>query len=329
MSADPAAHDEAIPSPGPPEVSVVVATHDRPSRLSRLLEGLEAQTLESSHYEIIVVDDGSRPPTPELLARWAAGHPGRRVVRHDRACGPGAARNAGWRRARGALIAFIDDDCVPTPRWLEAALSVARGHRRGLWQGRTLPEPRDGDPEALYSRTLRIEHLGPAYETCNIFYPRAALQDLGGFDESFGLTPGGEDTDLAWRAIAAGHEPCFLADALVHHAVEDLGPIGKLRVAWRWTRSVRVYAEHPGTRAMLKAGLFWNLWHYLMVRSLIALVAPRWLRRMVLTWHLLELRGRARRAGAGTIAVPYLLAHDLVETAAVVRGAIRYRTWVL
>jgi hypothetical protein len=80
---------------------------------------------------------------------------------------------------------------------------------------------------------------------------------------------------------------------------------------------------------MLDHGVFWNVWHYLLWRSAGALLAPRWLRHVVFVRHGQAMRARARRAGAGPWAIPFLLVHDLVESAAVLRGAVRYRTPVL
>jgi GT2 family glycosyltransferase len=250
-------------------------------------------------------------------------------VRHERALGPGAARNAGWRRARAPLVAFTDDDCVPDARWLRAALDIHAEQPGAIVQGRTLPDPGERDRHGLLSRTMRVERLGLRYETCNMFYPRELLVTLGGFDEGFGLQPGGEDTDLAWRAIEAGRRAVLAPEAVVFHAVERLGVRGTLRFAARWTATMRIFAEHPQTRAMLHRRVFWNVWHYLMVRSVLALLMPRWLRRFVLTRHLLALRTRARRAGAGAWAVPFLVLYDLVELWSVTRGALRYRTPVL
>jgi glycosyltransferase involved in cell wall biosynthesis len=313
---------------GAPLVSVVVATRDRPQRLERLLDGLRAQTLTRDAFEVIVVADGATSPTTAVLAAAQARSELRiRVVRHAEPQGPGAARNAGWRAALAPLVAFTDDDCVPEPEWLEAALQAARPG--AFVQGRTEPNPAELVDDGLLSRTLRTERLGPQYETCNIVYPREALQSLGGFDERFGLAPGGEDTDLAWRAIDAGLAPVFAPNAVVFHAVERLGVRGTLRVAARWTATTRIFAEHPQTRSMLYRGLFWNAWHYLLWRSVLALAAPRWLRRMLLTAHLLELRRRARAGGAGWWAVPFLVVHDVVECWAIARGAVRYRTLVL
>ncbi len=312
-----------------PLVSVVVSTYNRPGRLAALLAGLRAQTVGTDRFEVVVVDNGSAPATWEVLERAvAAGGLRLRTIRHERTLGPAGGRNSGWRLARAALIAFTDDDCVPEPDWLAAGLSASGRHPGAIIQGRTEPESslaRVG----LLTRTVAIRSLGPQYETCNIFYPRAALEDLGGFDEGFGLVPGGEDTDLAWRAIESGRRTEFAEGAVVRHAVDRVGVGGQVRIAARWTDTIRIFAEHPQTRSMLVRRVFWNVWHYLLWRSLLSLAGPRWLARMLVTMHLLQLRRRAAEAGAGVWAIPYLLVHDGVECWAVARGAVRYRTLVL
>lgn len=310
------------------EVSVVVATHDRPAQLPRLLEGLRAQTLEAARFEVIVVADGSSTATHAILAEQAARGPLQlRVLERPVARGPAAARNTGWRSACGALVAFTDDDCVPAPAWLEAGLAAARA--ADFVQGVTSPHPADSANAGVFSRTVEAAGLGPQFETCNIFYRRALLDQLGGFDERYGLTPGGEDTDLAWRAIESGSRPALEPAALVHHAIERLGPLGVLRVAARWSTPMRVFARHPKARTMLYRRVFWNVWHYLLWRSIVSLWAPRWLRRLVLTLHLRHLRRRAKALGGGDLHVPFLLVHDAVECWAVARGALRHRTLVL
>ncbi len=90
-----------------------------------------------------------------------------------------------------------------------------------------------------------------------------------------------------------------------------------------------MFREHPGARAILSRGVFWNGWHYLVFRSLVALWLPAGVRRFLLTRHLLQLAKRARDHGAGPWAIPFLLLYDVLEVAAVVRGWIRYRTFVL
>jgi glycosyltransferase involved in cell wall biosynthesis len=313
-----------------PLISVVVSTFNRPARLERLLRALSEQSLPADRFEVIVVDNGSGPETGRVLAAQRAS--GRLVLRCERrpvTLGPAGGRNAGWRRAQAPLVAFTDDDCRPTPGWLEAMVAAFASHAGAVIQGPTRPDPAERDRDGWLSHTVSIECLGPQYETCNIVYPRAVLERLGGFDESFGLRPAGEDTDLAWRAIESGAPTAFAPDALVLHAVERVGARGRLAIAARWGPVVRVLAEHPGSRAMLHRGRFWNVWHYLLWRSVVATAGPPWLRRMVLVRHLITLRKRARQEGAPSAAIPWLLVHDAVECVAIARGAIRYRTLVL
>jgi glycosyltransferase involved in cell wall biosynthesis len=313
-----------------PLVSVVVSTHNRAARLARLLEGLRTQRLARDRFEVIVVDDGSGADTGELLRRWEhSDELELRVIRSGEPVGPAAARNTGWRAAMGELIAFTDDDCVPEPSWLVAAIEAQRQAPGAIVQGKTIPDPSEAAAFGLFSRSVRVDSLGPQYETCNIFYPRDLLERLGGFDERFGTRPAAEDTDLAWRAIASGAKPLYAPESVVFHAVEALSAGAALRLPARWSAAMRVFADHPGTRAMLYRGVFWNVWHYLLWRSLAAMLAPSWLRRMILTLHLVQLRKRARAARSSALAIPFLLVYDLVECWAVARGAVRHRTLVL
>jgi glycosyltransferase involved in cell wall biosynthesis len=313
-----------------PLISVVVSTFNRPARLERLLGALAEQTLGADRFEVIVVDNGSGPETGRVLAaQRAAGRLNLRCERLPVTLGPAGGRNAGRQQASAPLVAFTDDDCRPDPGWLQAMVAACATHPGAVIQGPTRPDPAERDRDGWLSHTVSIDRLGPQYESCNIVYPRALLERLGGFDESFGLRPAGEDTDLAWRAIESGAPIVFAPGALVLHAVERVGARGRLAIAARWGPVVRVLAEHPGSRAMLHRGRFWNVWHYLLWRSVLAAAGPAWLRRIVLTRHLMTLRERAHREGASSAAIPFLVVHDAVECAAIARGAIRYRTLVL
>jgi glycosyltransferase involved in cell wall biosynthesis len=319
-----------IPAVPGPRVSVVIPTFERPARLRALLESLRHQTVDIDEFEVIVVDDASGPETIEVLAAAERSGLPLRHVRFEHQQGPAAARNAGWRLARAPWVAFTDDDCTASPSWLRAALDAVReGDRLAAIQGRTEPDPADALNRGLFSRTVRVDRLGPQFETCNIVYRRSVLEALGGFDERFGAKPAAEDTDLAWRVLESGREITFAPEALVRHAVEPVGAVALLRTALRWRPAVRVFADHPGARVILYRSVFWNVWHYLLWRSLLSLIGPRWLSRPLITMHLLQLRRRAALEGAGAWAVPFLLVHDLVECGAIARGAILYRTLVL
>lgn len=323
-------------SAGPqPLVSVVFATRDRAERVGALLESLRAQTLGRDRFEVVAVDDGSSDRTPDVLRRAEeAGDLALRVLRHERSRGPAAARNAGWRAACGDLVAFTDDDCVAAAGWLEAGLSAWGGDPARIVQGRTDPHPEEAPAIGPFSRTLVIHRLGPHYQTCNVFYPRALLERVGGFDAQAFAGLSAEDADLAWRCLERGASARFAPEAQVFHAVHQLGPLGMLRVAWRWHEAVQAIARHPEQRSTLTYRVFWQGTHYVLARAALGLLLPRrgplaplrfWCLAPLVPTYLR--RGRAR--GGTPLLAPYFLLHDAVETAAILRGAVRYRTPVI
>ena len=314
-------------------IAVVVATHDRPARLAQMLRALAEQ--ERPPDEVVVVADGSPPSTAAVLdAELERGELPLRAIERPSAAGPATARDEGWRATDAALIAFTDDDCAPAPGWLAAIERAALASPGCFVQGRTLPNPAELADLGPFSRTISVPGLDPAFPTCNMAYPRELLERIDGFDTgTFGREPGGEDCDLAWRAIEAGAHPVFRADALVHHAVDDLGPLGKLRVAARWTTPMTAYARHPELRRRsFRFGIFWKEIHWELFRALIALALPtRWhaLRAWLAYPYLRDVWARGRVEGGGPLLAPYFVLHDLVEVAAVARAAVRTRTPML
>jgi len=319
-----------------PQVSVVVATHNRERRLSELIAGLRAQTLPAESFEVIVVDDGSTDGTAMLLEREAEADPRLRPILAERNAGRAAARERGWRTARAPLVAFTDDDCVPDPGWLAAGVAACAAHPGGIVQGATEPNGEELERTSWlrrpFTRTIKVRSLDPGFATCNIFYPRELLERIGGFDVvTYGRVHGSEDADLAWRAIGAGGRAAFAPDAIVRHAINWLGPLGTLRLAANW--ELRAYADHPGLRrAHFTHRVFWKASHYLLFRALVALALPRRL-RFLAPWLVLpyvrHLIQRGRIEGGGPPIAPFYLLCDLVEMVTVTRAAIRYRTPML
>jgi glycosyltransferase involved in cell wall biosynthesis len=328
---------EAKGTGGALDASVVVATYNREQRLGELIDALKAQTLPAERFEVIVVNDGSSDGTARVLAAAADETELRlRVIDRGQNGGRASARQAGWRAASAPLIAFTDDDCRPHPGWLEAGIRAAREQPGAIVQGRT--EANEAELAAIpparraFARTIRVAALDPTLQTCNIFYPTSLLERVGGFDtDSFGRVHGGEDSDLAWRAIEAGAQVRFADDAVVTHAVADLGPLGKLRVAAGW--EVLAVARHRGLRKRLfESGIFWKGSHRLLARALLAAAVPRrlWpLKLWLVLPYIRHLRQRVEAEGGGPIMAPYYVLYDLVEMAAVARGGIRYRTPML
>lgn len=204
-----------------PDVAVHVSTFGRAAFLPMLVERLEVQTLAAERFEVVIVDNGSTDHTwsvlGDLLARSALRL---RVVRLPVNRGPAAARNVAVATSRAALLAFTDDDCLPTVGWLEELLAAS--DHADLVQGRTEPDPSHASPGA-WDRTIRIVEETPLFETCNIAYRRTAFEAAGGFDEHHAVATRaggrafGEDVLLGAAVTAGGGRRAFAAGALVHH----------------------------------------------------------------------------------------------------------------
>lgn len=299
---------------------MVIPTHNRPDGLAAALDALRAQTLPAGRFEVVVVDDGSRP-----AAQADAGGLDLRVLRHEQPRGPAAARNTGWRAARGATIAFTDDDCTPTAGWLAAVLT-ATGGDRVVVQGRVDPRPDQRHLLGPLSHTIEIGGANRLFMTANTAYPRALLEAVDGFDETFRRACG-EDVDLGARATKAGAEVRYADDAVVHHEVRPLALRDHVRHTLKWGDSVRALSLHPELRDLLVARVFWKPSHPKLLLALLGLATRRPLLALPYAVHLRRLYGGDLLATAA--AAPKHVVIDVTEVATVVAASARHRTLML
>jgi glycosyltransferase involved in cell wall biosynthesis len=192
-----------------PAVTVIIPTRNRPEQLARCLEALSAQELPDERFEVVVVDDGSREPVAAAAEPFRA-KLGLTLLRQPHA-GPAAARNLGLARARGGVVAFTDDDCLPQRDWLAELLAASRARPGALLGGKVL----NSLAHDHYAETSQLiidivyEHFngGPDgasfFTSNNIAAPTARVREMGGFDESF-LLAAAEDRDFCRRWKARG-----------------------------------------------------------------------------------------------------------------------------
>jgi len=245
-----AAFDERTSSLAPaPRVSVVLPTFNRADMLAACLRALDAQRLSPADYEVVVVDDGSTDRTPAVIGQWTS-RTGMARRAYSRANGgPAAARNDGIRRARGALIAFLDDDCIPDADWLPSLLDAfpADASCAGIG-GRIV-----GASDALVARYVDWRGLlvhqrsgdGIVYlVTANALFQKRCLLEVGGFDERFRWA-GGEDPELARRLRARGYYLLATERArVVHRHRETFREL--MDMATRYGRGAAIEAQLYG-----------------------------------------------------------------------------------
>jgi GT2 family glycosyltransferase len=217
---------------GESSVSVVVCTYDigRFDQLIRCLGSIATQSV--TPIEVVVVVDGSAEIAAALRRRVGP----ETVVVLERNLGMSAARNAGAARVRSTWVAFLDDDAVADPHWLDNLLECARRTGAAGVGGRSDPvfdpaEPRWLPPELLW--TVGCSYRGmPTRSTVqrNTFGGCAVLRTdvfglVGGYNVKLGRrgsgVQGGEEADLCLRIRAADPQAFFFyePDAVIRHRV--------------------------------------------------------------------------------------------------------------
>jgi GT2 family glycosyltransferase len=201
-----------------PRISVIVCTHNGARTLSQCLERLHC--LVYPDFELIVVDDGSADGSADI----ARAHGATLVQTEHR--GLGFARNAGVARATGDVVAFLDDDAYPDPDWLHYVAAALRANAHCGVGGPNIPPEDDGliadcvaaapgGPIHVLISDREAEHV----PGCNMAFRKAALEEIGGFDERFRVA--GDDVDVCWRLQESGRTLGFSAGAVVMHRRRD------------------------------------------------------------------------------------------------------------
>lgn len=197
-------------------VSVIIPAYRAAGTLSECLESVCAQELERP-FEVIVVDSSADGSEDEIRARF----PLVQVVSLPVRTAAGAARNAGARKARGEVLAFLDADCSAPPGWLARLVSEQEAHG-GVVGGSVAPRP-PHDVVGLFVHALlfsqfmpgRPRALVPYVPSCNLAVGRERFLELGGFEEDLLRT---EDMAFGVRANGAGESVLFAPDVVVAHA---------------------------------------------------------------------------------------------------------------
>lgn len=213
-------------------LTVAVCTRDRPHLLRRCLSSLQPQM--DLRSELLVVDSAPCVPGVASIATAA----GARYVSTTRP-GLDVARNLALRSAKGAIVAFIDDDAVPCSSWVQSVRDAFADYSVDCLTGRVLPlelrtaAQRHFEERFSFDRgdnpmrfTVDDErrwfpvypwHLGTG---CNMAFRRQIFDVIGPFDEALDVgtpTGGGGDIDIFRRLLLAGFVAAYEPAALVYH----------------------------------------------------------------------------------------------------------------
>ena len=201
--------------PFTPTVSIVIPTYNAEKTIGPLLDSL--LQLDYPDYEVIVVNDGSRDRTREIVE----GYPVRPINQPNR--GASAARDAGLRAAGGEIVAYVDSDVAVTPDWLrnlvlplsDPEVAATTGRTVFLRNERCTSWMRSMDIERRNARRRTYTRLanGP-----NSAFRRSILLEVGGFDPSWYHA---EDTEVSYRIGQKGLRIRYVPEAIVYHVPEE------------------------------------------------------------------------------------------------------------
>lgn len=326
-----------------PAVSVVIPTYRRPALLQRCLDAVLRQSTGGAAYEVIVVDDGHDEATRAAVEQAGTDLPAGVTLHYVRPVsgrGPAVARNAGWRLAQAPLVAFTDDDTVPSPDWLAAGgAAMGREFRWSAACGRVrVPPMAEGPPTDHELMTRGLERA--EFVTANAFVRTAALRHVGGFDERFERA-WCEDSDLQFR-LARDVGPVGKApEAEVLHPVRPEGWGVCLRQQRNAFFDALLYKKHPSEyRSRIHPQPPWN-YYAIVGLAMAALVAMALAKPQAAAWAFagaaaLVLQFAARRLSRTSRAPGHVL--EMLATSAVIpflsvywrlRGAWHFRVLFL
>lgn len=213
--------------------TVIVPVLNGRHTIRQCMDSLLQLEYPPSLLEIIVVDNGSKDDTPQIVRDYPV-----RLLYEREKRDSYAARNAGVSHAGGDILAFTDADCIVSKEWLKLGtapflqedVGCVAGGIEGYFPESTIE--RFLVRRNYMSQTLTLSHpFLPFPQTANALYRREIFDKLGGFREN--LISGG-DADLAWRMqIETSYQLVYVEDARVYHHHRSTVK-GFLRQRMRW-----------------------------------------------------------------------------------------------
>ena len=220
-------------------ISIIICTYNRMHSLSKTLESLVSQYVpDGTNWEIVVVDNNSTDSTQQVIEDFQSRFQGRFRSVRELQQGISFARNRGIRESRGEVLAFIDDDEIATPGWLE---KLTANLFSGEWAGSGGPvvsqwnrrpptwwsdkSPFTLGPLAAWGADPKVKTLVHPPVGANMAFRRETFDKFGGFRTDLGRVGGillhGEDTEFGRRLMDAGLKLRYEPAAVTLHPVDE------------------------------------------------------------------------------------------------------------
>ncbi len=230
----------------------------------RCLAALRWQSFSNDEYEVIVVTDGPDELTQQKFLSFNNEYDLKNFIYTslDYRKGPAAARNKGASIAKGELLVFTDDDCIPCIKWLYQYWKRYLLHGRSYvaFSGQTIVPCADKPTD--YEKN--IAHLETAeFITANCACTRKTFQLVKGFDEDFSIA-WREDSALHFKLISLSIPVIKVSKAIIIHPVREAAWGVSLQEQKKSFYNALLYKKHPFLyRKKISRRPLWN--YYAMV----------------------------------------------------------------
>ena len=227
-----------------PKISAIICTHNRDRYLGKAIDSLLTQTCD--HYEILIIDNASTDRTREIAQSYE--HDPRVRYHYESQVGLSVARNTGAQLATAPLLAYLDDDAIASPQWLQtfvdaynqdSTLAISGGKVTLIWEDQMQPPQWLSSNLAgnlgaydLGDRPVDIRQPGLTPRGLNYAIRRTFLDQVGGFDPNLGRVGknllSNEELHMTNLALQSGWKVAYLPTAIAgHHVAPE-------RVQQRW-----------------------------------------------------------------------------------------------
>ena len=323
------------------EISVIVPTYKRPALLMNCIKHLEAQNFFKAQYEVIVVTDGPDINTKNEIEKFAQQHLSFNIYCYNlnEKKGPAAARNKGVQYAKGSLIVFTDDDCLPQAEWLTEYWNAYTSNKENnvAFTGRTIvpnsKAPTDYDRNVANLQTAE-------FITANCAITKQAFNKVAGFDEEFPIA-WREDSDMHFKLIEASVPIHHVDKATLIHPVRKAGWGVSLKEQKKSAFNALLYKKHPELyRQKISAKALWNYYAMIYLFIFFTICMLRGFDFLAflffITWLLLLVEFIVRRLRNTSKKLSHVI--EMIVTSAIIPflsvfwtiyGSLKYKTFLL
>lgn len=210
-----------------PGVSIIIPVYNAQASIDKLLDSLLALDYPSELVEIIVVDNNSTDQTKSVVRRFSV-----KLLEENKIQSSYAARNKGIRSAKGAILAFIDADCVAGEQWLREGVSALQSKSADIAGGtvefyysekKTAAELYDSITFLQTESSIEDRSVAP---TANLFARASVFDEIGLFPSH---VRSGGDEQWTYKATMQGFLLVYARKAVVKHPARSLKELLKKR----------------------------------------------------------------------------------------------------